>query len=248
MDGYFENPAATAEALQRRLAAYRRPRLHRGRRALRLRTDQGPDHPAGAEVSPARSRIGDRRLSTASGRRASSCSASTTSSEADEVVAVLEARASQAPDDVVDTCAAGSAKRPDSSSIASSSTPPGTIPRTTSGKVRRAETRARVAGRHASRRLRPADSSGADERCSTSCNPSPIGSPRSASARCRSTPSSRRSAAPTEVRHRRPPHADVRVQQLLRPELPSRRHRGRAGRAGARRRRHDRLARRQRHL
>ena len=33
---------------------------------------------------------------------------------------------------------------------------------------------------------------------------------------------------PDRSRHRRPPHADVRLEQLLRPELPSRRHRRRA--------------------
>ena len=53
---------------------------------------------------------------------------------------------------------------------------------------------------------------------------------------------------PTEVIIGGPPHADVRLQQLLRSELPSRRPRRRARSARCRRRRHHRIARGQRHL
>ena len=64
--------------------------------------------------------------------------------KADEVVAVLERREhGRAPDEIVEQVAAhprnGGARTPDQVVV----TPPGTIPRTTSGKVRRAETRAR---------------------------------------------------------------------------------------------------------
>ena len=144
MAGYFEDPGATRRGPARRLAAHRRPRLHRRRRAVRLRPHEGSDHPAGPQVPSARSRIGDCRRRRHSRRRASWSSASTASDEADEVVAVLEARASMhVRRHRWTTCGAAFAKPPGSSSIVWSSRRPGTIPRTTSGKVRRAETRAR---------------------------------------------------------------------------------------------------------
>jgi len=63
--------------------------------------------------------------------------------EADEVVAVLEARASVAPTDYVDRVRRRIRETAGLEIDHVIVTPPGTIPRTTSGKVRRAETRAR---------------------------------------------------------------------------------------------------------
>jgi fatty-acyl-CoA synthase len=64
--------------------------------------------------------------------------------QADEVVAVLEARASLAPDDVVDSVRRRIREVCGLELDRIVVTPPGTIPRTTSGKVRRAETRTRL--------------------------------------------------------------------------------------------------------
>ena len=64
--------------------------------------------------------------------------------QADEVVAVLEARASLAPGDVVDSVRRRIRETCGLELDRVVVTPPGTIPRTTSGKVRRAETRARL--------------------------------------------------------------------------------------------------------
>ena len=75
--------------------------------------------------------------------------------EADEVVAVLEARASVASTDVVEQVRRRVRETAGLELDRVVVTPPGTIPRTTSGKVRRAETRDRfqagtlVAGRPA---------------------------------------------------------------------------------------------------
>jgi len=63
--------------------------------------------------------------------------------EADEVVAVLEARASQAPVDIVEHVRRRVRETAGLELDRVVVAPPGTIPRTTSGKVRRAETRAR---------------------------------------------------------------------------------------------------------
>jgi fatty-acyl-CoA synthase len=63
--------------------------------------------------------------------------------EADEVVAVLEARASFAPIDLVDRVQRRVRETAGLELDRVVVTPPGTIPRTTSGKIRRAETRAR---------------------------------------------------------------------------------------------------------
>jgi fatty-acyl-CoA synthase len=65
-------------------------------------------------------------------------------SAADEVVAVLEARASTAPDDVVDQVRRRVRETAGLELDRVVIAPPGTIPRTTSGKVRRAETRERL--------------------------------------------------------------------------------------------------------
>jgi len=62
---------------------------------------------------------------------------------ADEVVAVLEARASNAPDTIVDHVRRRVRETAGLELDRVVVAPPGTIPRTTSGKVRRAETRAR---------------------------------------------------------------------------------------------------------
>jgi acyl-CoA synthetase (AMP-forming)/AMP-acid ligase II len=62
----------------------------------------------------------------------------------DEVVAVLEARASANSDDVVDSVRRRVRETAGLEIDRVVLTPPGTIPRTTSGKVRRAETRARL--------------------------------------------------------------------------------------------------------
>jgi fatty-acyl-CoA synthase len=64
--------------------------------------------------------------------------------EPDEVVAVLEARASQVPTDIVDHVRRRVRETAGLELDSVIVTPPGTIPRTTSGKVRRAETRARL--------------------------------------------------------------------------------------------------------
>src|SRR5207253_3882707 len=66
-------------------------------------------------------------------------------SAADEVVAVLEARASLAADDVVDQVRRRVRETAGLELDRVVVAPPGTIPRTTSGKVRRAETRDRFA-------------------------------------------------------------------------------------------------------
>jgi fatty-acyl-CoA synthase len=65
-------------------------------------------------------------------------------SAADEVVAVLEARGSTAPDDVVDQVRRRVRETAGLELDRVVIAPPGTIPRTTSGKVRRAETRERL--------------------------------------------------------------------------------------------------------
>jgi fatty-acyl-CoA synthase len=64
--------------------------------------------------------------------------------EADEIVAVLEARASQASDEVVEQVRRRVRETAGLELDRVVVTPPGTIPRTTSGKVRRAETRDRL--------------------------------------------------------------------------------------------------------
>jgi fatty-acyl-CoA synthase len=63
--------------------------------------------------------------------------------DADEVVAVLEARASVWSDDIVDHVRRRIRETAGLELDRVVITPPGTIPRTTSGKVRRSETRAR---------------------------------------------------------------------------------------------------------
>jgi len=55
MPGYFDEPEAT-----RRLARYRRPRLHAGRRGRRHRARQGPDHRQRPQCLAAGHRMGDR--------------------------------------------------------------------------------------------------------------------------------------------------------------------------------------------
>ena len=64
--------------------------------------------------------------------------------DADEVVAVLEARASVAPDDVADQVRRRVRETAGLELDRVVIAPLGTIPRTTSGKVRRAETRDRL--------------------------------------------------------------------------------------------------------
>jgi len=64
--------------------------------------------------------------------------------EADEVVAVLEARASLAPADLVERVRRRVRETAGLELDRVVVTPPGTIPRTTSGKIRRAETRVRL--------------------------------------------------------------------------------------------------------
>jgi acyl-CoA synthetase (AMP-forming)/AMP-acid ligase II len=63
--------------------------------------------------------------------------------DADEVIAVLEARASMRPNDIEDHVRRRVRETAGLELDRVIITPPGTIPRTTSGKVRRAETRAR---------------------------------------------------------------------------------------------------------
>jgi acyl-CoA synthetase (AMP-forming)/AMP-acid ligase II len=63
--------------------------------------------------------------------------------EADRVVAVVEARASSASDGLVEDVRRRIRETAGLELDAVVLTPPGTIPRTTSGKVRRTETRAR---------------------------------------------------------------------------------------------------------
>ena len=90
-------------------------------------------------------RISSRRLPTFDGIRPSGVVVFGINrvDEADEVVAVLEARASMTTDDVVDHVRRRVRETAGLELDRVVVTPPGTIPRTTSGKVRRAETRAR---------------------------------------------------------------------------------------------------------
>ena len=232
----FRGPGGHGRSAQRRLAAHGRPRLHRGRRAVRLRADQGPDHPPGPQVSPAGSRVGDRRCPRHPLAGVVVFGINQLE-EADEVVAVSKPgpapRRTTSIDHVRRRVRETAGLELDRVVVA----PPGTIPRTTSGKVRRAETRARFqagtllqSGRE---RLRP-------WLCSTSCKPiaeriavlgdGPVPFDTVIDEVLRSD----------RGRDRRTPHADVRVEQLLRSELSSRRHRRRARGARSRRRRHDR--------
>ena len=151
MQGYFENPDATADAL-------RDGWLHTGDlgyladgqlfvcgRTKDLIIRQGrkyhpPDLESAIADVPGRAIVGRRRLRHQPDRRA------------DEVVAVLEARASLASDDIVEQARRRVRETAGLELDRVVVTPPGTIPRTTSGKVRRAETRDRFKRDAADRR------------------------------------------------------------------------------------------------
>jgi len=144
MQGYFENPEATAETL-------RHGWLHTGDlgymadgqlfvcgRTKDLIIRQGRKyHPADLE-----SAIADLPGLRPSGVVVFGINRPTS---ADEVVAVLEARASLASDDVIDQVRRRVRETAGLELDRVVVAPPGTIPRTTSGKVRRAEARDRFA-------------------------------------------------------------------------------------------------------
>jgi acyl-CoA synthetase (AMP-forming)/AMP-acid ligase II len=142
MAGYFENPEATAEALHGDW-------LHTGDlgytadgelfvcgRTKDLIIRQGKKyHPPDLE-----STIADVEGVRPSGVVVFGISSLT---HADQVVAVLEARASSSNDDMVDHVRRRVRETAGLELDRVVVTPPGTIPRTTSGKVRRSETRER---------------------------------------------------------------------------------------------------------
>jgi acyl-CoA synthetase (AMP-forming)/AMP-acid ligase II len=144
MAGYFENPEATAQTLQHGW-------LHTGDlgyiadgdlfvcgRTKDLIIRQGKKyHPPDLESS----------IAAMQGMRPSAVVVFgiTRAAEADEVVAIVEARASSASDDIREDVRRRIRETAGLEIDHVLIAPPGTIPRTTSGKVRRAETRARFA-------------------------------------------------------------------------------------------------------
>ena len=142
MHGYFENPAATAETLRDGwlqtgdLGYMADGQLFVCGRTKDLIIRQGRKyHPPDLE-----SAIADVAGVRPSGVVVFGVNRVT---DADEVVAVLEARASVAPEDVVEQVRRRVRETAGLELDRVVITPPGTIPRTTSGKVRRAETRDR---------------------------------------------------------------------------------------------------------
>ena len=208
----------------RRLAAHRRPRLHGRRRAVRVRPDEGSDHPAGTQVSSARSRIRDRRrrrhpVVRRRGLRHQPRRTKPTrwwpcSRRARAVgpTSVDRPRPAPGPRDRRSRARSGGRRR------------------------RRARFRARRAARSGVRRRerasRPARSLPRRSADLASCDSSmnlfdklqPIAE-RLAAVGDGPMPFDTvidESLRPDRGRHRRPPHADVRLEQLLRSELPSR--------------------------
>jgi fatty-acyl-CoA synthase len=142
MAGYFEDPAATAEALRHGwlqtgdLGYMADGELFVCGRTKDLIIRHGRKyHPPDLESA----------IAGVDGIRSSSIVVFGINrvDEADEVVAVLEARASNASQDVVDHVRRRVRETAGLELDQVVLTPPGTIPRTTSGKVRRSETRAR---------------------------------------------------------------------------------------------------------
>lgn len=143
MSGYFENPEATAEAfsdgwLETGDLGYRaNGSLFVCGRTKDVIIRQGRKyHPPDLESA----------IADVEGFRRSNVVVFgiTRVDEADEVVAVLEARASATSEQVMDTVRRRVRETAGLELDRIIVTPPGTIPRTTSGKVRRAETRARL--------------------------------------------------------------------------------------------------------
>jgi acyl-CoA synthetase (AMP-forming)/AMP-acid ligase II len=142
MDGYFEHPAATAEALSGGwlhtgdIGYVADGELYVCGRTKDLIIRQGRKyHPPDLE-----SAISDVRGIPLAGVVVFGINHI---DEADEVVAVVEARASARADDVIDHVRRRVRETAGLELDRVVVTPPGTIPRTTSGKVRRAETRVR---------------------------------------------------------------------------------------------------------
>jgi len=142
MAGYFEDPAATAEALHRGgletgdLGYIAEGQLFVCGRTKDLIIRNGRKyHPPDLESS----------IADVDGIRSSNVVVFGIShvNEADQVVAVLEGRASQTSRDIVDQVRRRVRETVGLELDHVLLTPPGTIPRTTSGKVRRSETRAR---------------------------------------------------------------------------------------------------------
>ena len=142
MNGYFENPEATAQALDGGwlhtgdLGYMAAGCLHVCGRTKDLIIRQGKKyHPPDLESS----------IASMQGVRPSAVVVFgiTKTAEADQVIAVLEARASSTSDDISEHVRRRVRETSGLEIDHVVVTPPGTIPRTTSGKVRRAETRAR---------------------------------------------------------------------------------------------------------
>jgi fatty-acyl-CoA synthase len=142
MAGYFENPGATAEALRDGwlrtgdLGYIAGGELFVCGRTKDLIIRQGRKyHPPDLESA----------IADVEGLRPSGIVVFGVNhvEDADEVVAVLEARASSAPDAIVDHVRRRMRETAGIEIDRVVVAPPGTIPRTTSGKVRRTETRAR---------------------------------------------------------------------------------------------------------
>ncbi len=144
MEGYLDDPEATAARPARRLARHRRPRLPRRRRAVPDRPRQGRRHPARPQLRAggdrARASTASRACAPAARWRRAGCRRTR---HGEALVLFVERRRGRRPPRSSRRCPRPAA-RPccGATGLAVDEVvvlPPGTLPRTSSGKLRRAE-------------------------------------------------------------------------------------------------------------
>ena len=136
--GYYKRPDVTAALVPRRLAAHRRPRLPRRRRAGGVRAHQGRDHRRRSQRVPRGHRAGRRPTSTVSAPATSSPSASRRHKGKERPSSWSPRSRSDDHDEVRRAVAPASARRRAACRPRTwSSSSPARLPKTSSGKLQR---------------------------------------------------------------------------------------------------------------
>jgi fatty-acyl-CoA synthase len=157
MQGYFGQAEATARALRRRLARHRRPRLRRRRRALTLRPRRTWSSCAAPTTRRRSSRTPSRHVEGLRPGCAVALGYAPADTDGEQLLVLAEAEAALRGARMRRAAEAVPAA-PGCGPTRSSCSRPGTLPRTSSGKLRRSRGAAALPRRHAERaREGPAD-------------------------------------------------------------------------------------------